>query len=200
MLAALAFMTGLTGCATGGGNVRTWVDDNTAVAVTAQNRAMVFYRDDFQAGVNIYDFADLGAFEVNQSGVRHQYLCLLLWSTVARTPQQQAQVENAFTSMVVWADDQPLTFKRFTQNRDMVQLSKAVFKHPSSNAQESYYEITPAQLTTLAGAKELRIAPANQAPGEAPYHLWREEHDGLAAVAAQISSTQQKIESTSTAQ
>ncbi|HEX2586150.1 MAG TPA: hypothetical protein VHL14_13555, partial [Steroidobacteraceae bacterium] len=78
-------------CSTTRSGVRSWVDEKTAVTVTAQQRAMVFYRDDFQSGVNIYDFADLGAFEINQSGKRSQYLCLLLWSTVARSDEYQSK-------------------------------------------------------------------------------------------------------------
>lgn len=195
VLLTAALVSGLAGCATGNHAVRTWVDEQTAVAVTAQKRAMVFYRDDSKAGTHINDFADLGALEVDQSGVRHQYLCLLLWSTLARTPQQQQQVEDAFANLVIWADDQPLTFKRLTQNHDMLNLSSPAFKQSAFDVRESYYEITPAQLNTLAAAKELRVAPANQSSSESPYHPWRDEHDSLAAFAAEVSSTAKLIDS-----
>jgi len=182
-----------TACSTTGSGVRSWVDEKTAVTVTAQQRPMVFYRDDFQSGVNIYDFADLGAFEVNQAGKRKQYLCLLLWSTVARSDEFQSKVEEDFSNLVGWADDQPVAFKRYTQNRDMVHLGEQAFKRSTANAHESYYEISLAQLATLAAAKTLRIAPSNQAAGESPYHAWRDDHAGLVAFMNEVSNTSKLI-------
>ena len=181
----------LAGCATTGSAVRSWVDDNTAVSVTAQKRAAVFYHENFQAGVNLYDFADLGAFEINQSGKRSQYLCLILWSTLPRTAEQQTHLEEVFANMVIWADDQPLSFKRYTQNREMVHLGEAPFKR--SDAHEGYYEVSPEQLSVLAAAKELRIAPANQAQGETPYRLWRKEHNSLAEFVDAVNNTAKLI-------
>lgn len=154
---------------------------------------MVFYRDDFQSGVNIYDFADLGAFEVNQSGARHQYLCLLLWSTVARTSQRQSEVEEDFSTLVVWADDQPLSFKRIAQNRDMVHLGDSAFKRSTSNARENYYEISLAQLATLAAARTLRLSSASQAAGEAPYRAWRDDRASLVSFVNEVTSTSRMI-------
>jgi len=179
----------LMGCAIAGSPVRSYVDERTAVSVTAQKHAMVFYHEDFQAGVNIYDFADLGAFEVNQSGKRHQYLCLILWSTLARTPEHQSRIEDAFVNLVVWADDQPITFKRVTQNREMLLLGDEVFKRSTASVREGYYAVTAAQLSTLAAAKQLKIEPADQAQGETPYRPWRNERNSLAAFAEEISNT-----------
>jgi hypothetical protein len=182
----------LAGCATGSG-VRSWVDERTAVAVTAQKRAWVFYRDDFQAGVNIHDFADLGALEINQSGKRRQYLCLQVWSTITRPTASQSGIDEDFSTLEVWADDQPLSFKRHTESHEMLHLGDVPFKRSSSGASEGYYEISPAQLATLAGAKTLRIAPANLTPGEALYHTWRDEHGSLLTFSNEISGTAKLI-------
>ncbi len=188
----LALLT-LSGCALTGQAVRSWVDEQTAVSVTAQKRVMVFYHENHQAGVNIYDFADLGAFEVNQTGSRHQYLYLMLWSTLSRTAEQQSHIEDAFADLVVWADDQPLTLKRQTQNHEMLHLSNAAFKLSSPDAHENYYDISLAQLSVLSTAKVLRIASANQAQGDTPYYLWRNEHNSLAAFVDEISGTAKLI-------
>jgi len=183
----------MTACSTTGSGVRSWVDDKTAVTVTAQQRPMVFYRDDFQSGVNIYDFADLGAFEVNEAGKRQRYLCLLLWSTVARTSEYQSKIEADFSTLVIWADDQPLSFKRFTQNREMVHLGDVAFKRSASSGLEGYYEISLEQLAALAAAKTLRISPGNQAADEVPYHAWRDDHGSLATFMNEVASTNRMI-------
>ena len=192
-LITLALCLLASACSTTRSGVRSWVDEKTAVTVTAQQRPMVFYRDDIQSGVNIYDFADLGAFEVNQSGRRTQYLCLVLWSTVTRSDEHQSKVEDEFSTLVVWADDQPMTFKRFSQSRDMVHLGDQAFKRSAANARESYYEVSLAQLATLAAAKTLRIAPSTQVEGEAPYHAWRDDHASLVAFMNEVASTDRLI-------
>lgn len=183
----------ITGCATGGSSVRSWIDEQTAVTVTAQKKAMVFYREDFQAGVNIYDYANLGAFDINRAGAHRRYLCLALWSTLARTEEQQAKLETAFANLVIWADDQPLTFKRVTQNREMLNVVQPVFKLPSSEVQENYYEVSTGQLSILALAHELRVASSEQAQGEAMYHPWRNERNSLNALVENVTGIDNKI-------
>ncbi|MES1195448.1 MAG: hypothetical protein ABUL58_00690 [Steroidobacter sp.] len=192
LIVVMGVLAMLGACSTGPA-VRSWVDERTAVSVTAQKRSWVFYRDDFQAGVNIYDFADLGAVEINQAGKRHQYLCLLVWSTITRPILTQAKVEENFSALTVWADDQPLTFKRITENHEMLQLGDVPFKRSAVSAGESYYEVSLSQLQTMAGAKTLRIAPANLPPREAPYNTWRDEHASLAAFVNEVANTAKLI-------
>lgn len=69
LVGVTVLMGGLAGCTAGGAGVaRSWIDSQTAVAVTAQTRPIVLSREDFPAGVNVRDYAELGAFEVNRSG------------------------------------------------------------------------------------------------------------------------------------
>jgi len=180
-------------CGTTRSGVRNWVDENTAVSVTAQQRVMTFYRDDIQSGVNINEFADLGAFEVNQSGKRHQYLYLQLWSTAGRSAEIQAKLEDDFSTLVIWADDQAVTLQRFTQNHEVVHLGDLAFKRSSADAHEGYYEITLPQLATLVAAKTLRIATPNQIADDAPYRAWHDEHPSLAAFLNEVTSTTRLI-------
>ena len=194
-LMMVAVLTALSGCVTTGTDVRSWVDEQTAVSIIAQKRAMVFYHADKKTGVNVYDFADLGAFEVNQTGTRHQYLYLMLWSTLSRTPEQQAHIEDMFSEMTIWADDQPLTFRRDTQDHDMLHLGAAVFKSSSPDAHENYYVISLAQLSVLSAAKTWRITPAKQEQEDTPYHLWRDEHDSFASFVDEVSGTAKLINS-----
>lgn len=161
-------------------SVRSWVDDRTAVAVTAQNKPLVFAREDFPAGVNVRDYAEVGAFEVNRSGQRQLYLSLIIWSTLNRSAEQQAQTDAAFAGMTIWADDQLIQLKRAAQ-RDVPSMSNAVFNLPITNAHESYYAITAAQLRALAAAQKLSLSPATQAAGEQSYRLWTDARASLGA-------------------
>jgi hypothetical protein len=75
----------------------------------------------------------------------------------------------------------------------MVHLGDQAFKRSTSNAHESYYEISLAQLATLAAAKTLRISPSNQAAGDSPYNAWRDDHAGLVAFMNEVSNTNRMI-------
>jgi len=167
-------------------SVRTWLDERTAVSVTAQRLAWTFVRRDALAGKRVYDFADLGAFEVNQTGTRHQYLCLLEWITDPSL--RKSGVVEDFSTLIVWADDKQLTFPRYTQNREMLLLSEMPFKKHTYNVIESYYVVTVAQLETMAEAKSFRIEAANQPTDAAIYKSANGEHASLVAFTREISN------------
>ena len=165
-------------------SVRSWVDEQTAVSVTAQRNALTFFRRDVQASGKLVNFADLGALEINQVGKRHQYLCLLEWITAPIV--RKSRVVEDFSTLVVWADDQPLTFQRYTQNREMLHLSDIPYKRHTYNVIESYYEVTLEQLVTMSEAKTLRIAAANQPSDEALYKGVKDEHRDLSAFTNEV--------------
>lgn len=166
-------LTVLAGCFGGNGATRSWIDSRTAVTVTAQARPIVLSREDFPAGVNVRDYAELGAFEINRSGARKRYLALVLWSTVDRKPAEQAQIEAAFDSMTLWADDRPILLKRSSASHESLLVSNAVLDLPSPAASETYYEISTVQLTALANAQRLTLSPSGMTEGERAYTLWR---------------------------
>ena len=167
-------LTALMACtAWPGGAVRTWVDARTAVAVTAQARPLVLSREDFPAGVNVRDYAELGVVEVNRSGTRKRYLAVVLWSTVARTPAELAKLQAAFSSITLWADDQPIALQRSATTHEAILLSTPVLNLPSPAASEAYYEVTAAQLATLAATRRLSLRPGAMVEGESAYTVWR---------------------------
>jgi hypothetical protein len=165
---------GLTACVTGSGEApRTWIDARTAVSITAQTAPLVLSREDFPAGVNVRDYVELGAFEVNRSGLRKRYLAFTLWSTIDRSTAQWIKIDADFASVTLWADDQPLQLKRSSNNYEGVDISKAIFSLPAPNAREMYYEVTLAQLVTLARAQRWTLSPGRIADGEQLFTRWR---------------------------
>jgi hypothetical protein len=182
-------LVALAGCTVGGGGTtRSWIDSKTAVAVTAQRQPIVLSREDFPAGVNVRDYAELGAFEVNRSGARKRYIALVLWSTVDRKPAEQAQLEAAFASMTLWADDRPILLKRSATSHDSLLVSAAVLDLPSPAATEAYYEISALQLAALTGAQHLTLSPSGMTEGERAYTLWRGKLTDLSRFVAELPS------------
>lgn len=154
--------------------VRSWLDNQTAVTVTAQRHALVFSREDFAAGVNVRDYAELGCFEINQSGRRKLYVGLILWSTVNRAAAQLAEDDARFARIVLQADDRPIELQRVATSRPMLGVSTAIFSLPAPGAREAYYELTASQLAALAAARHVLLEPVSQpAEGAQTYKLWR---------------------------
>ncbi len=159
------------------------------MAVTAQAQPLVLSREDFPAGVNVRDYAELGAFEVNRSGTRKRYMAVVLWSTVDRTPAEQTQLQAAFSSITLWADDQPLALQRSATMHDAILVSTPVLRWPSPAASEAYYEVSTAQLAALAAAKRWTLSPGTMAEGERSYTLWRGEPAELSRFLANLVNT-----------
>jgi hypothetical protein len=165
---------GLAACVTGSSShVRSWVDAGTAVTITAQIEPMVLSREDFPAGVNVRDYVEVGAFEINRSGDHKHYLAFTLWSTIDRSPVQWLKIDGDFSTVTLWADDRPLLLKRTANNYAGINISTAVFGFPSPNAREMYYEVSLAQLDALARARRWTMSFGGLVDGEQLFTLWR---------------------------
>ena len=169
-------------------DVRSWIDEKTAASVTAQQRPLPFTRNDVQAGVMILYYAELGAFEINQSGKRRQYLCLQESSTATRPILHKSRIVEEFSTLNVWADDQLLSFKRLAQSFDALPLSADVFKRPISSTLENYYEVTIDQLEVMSQAKMLRLAASNHREGAELYRTPHDDHSTLNTFTTEVAN------------
>lgn len=169
----------LIGCASSGYEARSWLDNESAVTITAQKAPVVLYGEDFAAGVNVHDYIEMGCFETNRAGARKLYLGMVLWSTVNRTPEQLAQSDAGFAQITLQADDRPIPLNRIEQGRESIGLSTPIFKLPAPGTREAYYEIDAAQFAALAEARTLTLFLKPGATEHAVYKLWRGEIEQL---------------------
>ncbi|HEX2584281.1 MAG TPA: hypothetical protein VHL14_04050 [Steroidobacteraceae bacterium] len=160
-------------------DVRSWIDEQTTVSVTAQKSALTFFRRDMQASGKLVNFIDLGALEVNQAGKRRLYLCLLEWIT--DPVRRKKRVVDDFSTLTVWADDKELTFPRHTEDRSTLHISDMPYKRHTYNVLESYYEVSLEQLVTMSEAKTLSITAANHPADATPYRGVTKGHKDLTA-------------------
>lgn len=152
---------------------RQWLDSVSGATITAQSRPLVLAHDDFPSGVNVRDYAELGLFDINNAGDHQPYLALTWWSTVDRDAAALAQQAEAFTTITLWANDQPLVLSRLTP-QDAIGMQKlVVFPLPSPNARVGYYRLNAAQLQALRHAHQLGLSPSGLKPGERGFVLWR---------------------------
>lgn len=177
---AILLMMTLGACSgTPAAKTRSWLDERTAVTVTAQEPVAVFARDEQMRAMNVRDYAEIGAVEVNRQGERHVYLVIVSWSTIDRTAEEHESIEDAFATTTLWADDRPITLKRFSTDRATAGLRQRPYRAPTPGALESWYAITLNELRSLAAAELVKMSADG---GDEPrrYEQWRSGTTGFA--------------------
>jgi hypothetical protein len=162
---------------------RTWLDEQTAATVTAQQPCAVFAHENQARAANVRDYVQAGAVEVNRMGTRTYYLVLISWSTIDRSAAERAKLEAELARNTLWADDRPIELRRIPRGRETAGVFSAPYAAPAPAAIESWYPITLNEIGALAHARTLRLtAQAGDTPR--PYELWQQDRGGFAAFLA----------------
>lgn len=185
---ALSLALALSACASNPQlQARTWLDERTAVTVTAQESPATFAREEQMRAMNVRDYADIGAIEINRMGTRSYYLLLISWSTIDRTATEREAIEGALARITLWADDRPIELTREPATGSSVGLSRRPYILPTPAAVESWYPLTLAELRSLAAADALRLSAKAATGDERRYSEWRSDRRGLASFLEYIS-------------
>lgn len=129
--------------------------------------------------MNVRDYAEIGAIEINRMGTRNYYLLLISWSTIDRTAAESATIEGALARITFWADDRPIQLTREAAAGSSVGLSRHAYALPTSAAVESWYPLTLATLRSLAAAGVLRLSGKAATGEEHRYSEWQNGRTGL---------------------
>jgi hypothetical protein len=166
---------------------RSWLDEQTAATVTAQDPCAVFAHEDQTRATNVRDYVQAGAVEVNRAGSRSYYLVLISWSTLDRSPAERATLDAELARGTLWADDRPIELNRLAQGRVVAGIEKAPYASPAPAALESWYPIGLNEIRSLAGATTLSLtAQAGDAPRA--YQLWKADRGGFAGFVQQLTN------------
>jgi hypothetical protein len=175
----------LTACASSPQRPRTWLDDRTAVTVTAQEPCSVFAFEDHARATNVRDYVQAGAVEINRSGSRKYYVVLISWSTIDRSPAERAVLDDELSRSTLWADDRPIELRRVANGRVAAGIGSAPYLAPAPAAVESWYPITLDEIRALADASSLRLtARAGEQPRS--YRLWQPDRGGASGFLQQV--------------
>lgn len=177
LAAALSLL--LSACATGPAIPRTWLDERTAATVTAQEPCVVFAHEDQVRAMNVRDYVQACAVEINRAGSRGYYLVLISWSTIDRSSIERVALDRELARSTLWADDRPIELRRIPEGRTTAGVSSAPYIAPTPAAIESWYSIGRNELQSLAGARTSRLIAQS---GEKPrsYLLWEADRGGFA--------------------
>lgn len=185
--AVLVFAFALSACALRPAvSVRSWLDPKTAVSVTAQDEPIVFAREDFQAGINVRDYAEVGAVEINKSGDRRLYLAVAVWGTIDRSAVDLARTAAYFAQLTVWCDDRPIELHRAAAGHEAVNLSSKVLAPPVAQAPEFYYPVNIEQLHALTRARALTLSVRDDGGEARIYRIWQDRRRKLAKFVEEI--------------
>lgn len=161
-LAALAALF-LAGCASTGPSgvgdatgVRQYLDERTAVTVTATGTPLAFSREQPWLAAHGRDFLDAGLVEFNRAGKRTWYLRVAAWSTIDhREDDRLGQPDLARLWLAV--DGEPMDLHAAAWSDGEMGLGDAPFGTPVAASLVAYYGLTRSQAAKVAGAGQLAI-------------------------------------------
>lgn len=144
------------------------MDPRTGVTVTRTTTPMIFYRDNSAIAAHARDFVYLGPVAVNRRGEYRYYLWLGIWSVIDR--EELSVRHDAFESIVLFADGEPLFLDIHGWTPDGIGLSEGPYPVPVASAAEAYYAVTIDQIRLLASARTVSLRAGMRAGTE--YFPW----------------------------
>jgi hypothetical protein len=163
---------------------RTWLDERTAVTVTAQSDPAVLAREEHMRAINVRDYAQLGAVEANRMGTHQLYLVLVSWSTIDRSATEQERSAAGFSRITLYADDRPIELTRAAPAREELGFARRPFAHPTPGAHEIYFAVTRGHLQSIALSGTLQLIAHREGGAADKYLEWRDGRPGLRAFLA----------------
>ena len=172
----------LAGCASSP-TPRTWLDPYTAATITAQAEPIVLARDEQLRAINVRDYVQLGAVEVNRMGQRDLYLVVILWSTIDRSAAEPERLSEAFARLEVQADDRPFALVRAASTPPGI--GQRPFRLPAPEARQMYFPVGREELQAIATSRSLSATPRGSSE-ESRYTEWRDGRASLQAFLAAL--------------
>lgn len=158
----------LSACATEKSSVVEKFDELTAVTVTHNRTPIVMSTDTLSTRLDVRDYVEIGAIEVNRMGTRRQFLWLGI-SEVDITEGADGRPEG-FGSIVFIAGDEEIQLDVLGWTHEAIGTSERIFKKLFSSSIDAYYEITLDQIQSLAEADDMKLRTSGSSPRE--FVLW----------------------------
>jgi len=143
------------GCSSNIDLVTNKLDPRTSVTITHTHSPLIFYRDVSGRAAHARDYVYLAPIGVNRSGMYRHYLWLGIWSTMHDI--RSGQSRDAFESIVVFADGEPLPLEVSGWTPEAIGASEPVYLKPVASAADAYYEVTIDQLRLIAESIDVRL-------------------------------------------
>ena len=131
------------------------LDPVMGVTVTSTTKPLVFYRDRSAQAAYAKDYVYLGPIEVNNMGQKNYFIWLGAWSS-SDVADRSAQMD-AFESVVVFADGEPLSLQVDGWTPESIGLSESTYVKPVASATDGYYRVTIDQIRLMAEARDLEV-------------------------------------------
>ena len=159
---ALAAALLLAACGGTDALVANRLDPVMGVTVTSTTKPLVFYRDRSAQAAYAKDYVYLGPIEVNNMGHKIYFIWLGAWSS-SDVADRSAQMD-AFESVVVFADGEPLSLQVDGWTPESIGLSESTYVRPVASATDGYYRVTIDQIRLMAEARDLEVRAGSTQP------------------------------------
>jgi hypothetical protein len=162
--------------------VRQQLDERTGATMTWVDAPWIFARERPELAVNVRDYLNLYAVDVNKSG-KHQVLVLVHgWSTL---DARDSPTRPAVTSYDLIVDDRIIRLQPATQTTKQLGIGQTIDLPRGTFTQDTYCPISIEELRAITLGRHIyvRIQPEQQT---VPYATWKEARRELIAFVAQL--------------
>jgi hypothetical protein len=156
--------------------VREYVDEVTAVTITAPVDALIFARERMDLAANARDYITLTALEVNRAGKRSYFWFAYVWSTVDRRHTKQVLAPE--DHLVLLADGRPIPLRAPANALRDLGVAQPPTRAPARTAVPMLFPAQPDEIAYVAYARELRIEVVRATDNE-PFLVWKDARDSL---------------------
>ncbi len=170
--ALVAALSGSVGCASSPEEALQYIDTDTAATITRCAKTFVFAHEAPNLGVNVRDYLNLGAFQVNRMGQHDFYLWASTWSTIPQRAESGPNLPVLMSTLTLRLDGEPLVLKRSTTKLRDTGTLKPVYPAPASSVVNAYYVVTQDMLHRIAGAAEIAVIIGEDRADRMRYALW----------------------------
>ena len=163
-LGNILLLLGLISCSTSAPVNVEKLDPLTSATVTFVEAPLVLYRENWASAAYARNLVNMGPIQVNRAGNRRYYLWVGIWSTMRVA--EISEHRNAFESILIFADGEPLSLNVNGWTPDSIGLSEPAYIKPVASAVDAYYEVTADQIRLIAEATDLRLQSSGIFPQE----------------------------------
>jgi hypothetical protein len=173
----------IAACASSGG-VQQQLDERTGATLTWMDTPWVFAHERPEIAVNLRDYANLYAVDVNKSGKHRLFVLVHEWSTV--DARGQKRIEALSYDLLV--DDRVVHLQPTSQAPQQLGIGKSIDLPSGTFVRDAYCPISLEDLRAVTLGRQVSLRAASDI-GITHYETWKEARRELSTFLAALSSS-----------
>ena len=184
---ALLLTLMLVGCAAQP-TVKSWMDPKSSVTITAQTEPLVLIRARSEPSLNVREYAQLSAIEVNRMGERKLYLVAILWNSAETWSDQTGTFRHSFKQIAVDLGDRSIALTPYAGEASELGINQAL-PLPTPGSSPIYFPISRDDLRAISRSPRIELTARGSTEAPRRYEEWQDGRRSLNDFLSQVPET-----------